>query len=98
MTRVGPTNDTRPPEEKFGQKMLEEITASEQMLGRVLAPARIIRIQWVGAGERYELQWTVAPRRTSRVMAAHGVMVVHDSRMSPAGSGMARRWSMKWME
>ena len=56
MTRVGPTNDTRPPEEKSGQKMLEEITASEQMLGRVLAPARIIRIQWVGAGKRYELR------------------------------------------
>jgi hypothetical protein len=56
MTRVGPTNDTRPPEEKFGEKMLEEIAASEQRLGRVLAPARIVRIQWVGAGKRYELR------------------------------------------
>lgn len=56
MTRVGPTADTRPPEERFGQKMLAEIAASEQMLGRVLAPARIVRIQWVGAGKRYELR------------------------------------------
>jgi hypothetical protein len=41
---------------RFGQKMLEEIAASEQRLGRALAPARIVRIKWLGAGERYELR------------------------------------------
>ena len=56
MTRVSATTDPRPAEERFGEKMLAEIAAGEQKLGRVLAPARIVRVQWVAAGERYELR------------------------------------------
>ena len=38
-----------------GQKMLAEIAANEQTLGRALASARIIRIQLLRAGEMIEL-------------------------------------------
>ena len=43
------------------------------------------------AGERNELHSTLALTRTRRVWAAHAVIVVHDSRMSLAGSGIASR-------
>jgi hypothetical protein len=36
--------------------MLALIAANERRLGRVLAPARIIRIQWVDTGELFELR------------------------------------------
>jgi hypothetical protein len=38
------------------QKMLAEIAASEKTLGRALAPARIMRIQLLRAGEMFELK------------------------------------------
>ena len=56
MTRVGPTDDTGPTGQMFGDKMLAEIAANEQQLGRVLAPARIIRIKRLREDERYELR------------------------------------------
>jgi hypothetical protein len=49
------------------------------------------------AGERNELQRALALTRTRRVRVAQAVIVVHDSRMSPLGSGIASRWSMKWI-
>ena len=56
MDPVGPTDDSRPPEVRFGEEMLAEIMANEQKLGRVLAPARVIRVQRLGEGELYELR------------------------------------------
>jgi hypothetical protein len=56
MTRVNPTDDARPPEQRFGDRMLAEIAANERKLGRALAPARIVRVQRVAEGERYQLR------------------------------------------
>jgi hypothetical protein len=55
-TRVQPTADGRPPEERLGQAMLTEIAANEQKLGRALALPRIIRIVRLDAGELYQLK------------------------------------------
>ena len=55
-TRNQPTEDTRPAEQRFAEMMLAEIAASEQKLGRSLAPARIVRITRLRAGERYRLR------------------------------------------
>jgi hypothetical protein len=56
MRTARPTDDPRPPQVRFGEKMLAEITANEQKLGRALAPARIIRVQRLDEGELYELR------------------------------------------
>ena len=56
MRTARPTDDPRPPQVRFSERMLAEITANEQKLGRVLAPARIIRVQRLGEGELYELR------------------------------------------
>ena len=55
-TLAQPTADTRPPEERFVQATLSQITFNERRLGRALVVPRIIRIQHLRSNERFALK------------------------------------------